>query len=393
MNKLFCFTGIIIAFLFTSCSGGNSFRIDGTVAGESVQTVYLERLTGSGSEMIDSSSLSSKGTFVLQVKMNEPGFYSLRNKAGFSIMLAIYPGEKIQIKTEAVSFGKSYQVIGSEDSEKTRILNEKLSQSLDRISSLGVTYQDSLESPNILNIKRGLDSTYRSIIEEQKQYSKQFVLRNPSSLAALLCLYQQIPSANPMQTTSLIDPVKDFYLYALVDSMLMQKYPLSEPVRLLHAQVIDLREQQKENRYGAGQLDAGAVAPDLILPSPMGDTIQLSALRGRYVLLNFWASWSDASRDENQLLKILYQKYHSSGLEIYQVSIDKSKEAWISCIAGSKLPWKHGSDCRYWNSRVVSLYQLHEVPESFVIDREGKIISGNLKGEELTHTLKEVFKF
>jgi peroxiredoxin len=137
----------------------------------------------------------------------------------------------------------------------------------------------------------------------------------------------------------------------------------------------------------------GIEAPEISLPDPQGDTIKLSSTRGNVVLLDFWASWCSPCRRENPNLVKAYTLYHSKGFQIYQVSLDKTKEAWLNGIQEDHLEkWIHVSDVKYWNSVVVPLYSIDSIPCNFLIDKDGRVIDSYLRGEKLQNKLAELFK-
>ena len=136
-----------------------------------------------------------------------------------------------------------------------------------------------------------------------------------------------------------------------------------------------------------------AEAPEISLPSPRGDIIKLSSTRGSVVLLDFWASWCAPCRQENPNLVKAYARYHGKGFQIYQVSLDKTREAWLKGIQDDQLEqWIHVSDIKYWKSIVVLLYKIESIPCNFLLDKEGRIIASNLRGEMLEIRLAEIFK-
>jgi peroxiredoxin len=137
----------------------------------------------------------------------------------------------------------------------------------------------------------------------------------------------------------------------------------------------------------------GDEAPEISLPSPRGDTVSLHSTRGKIVLLDFWAAWCPPCRKENPNLVAAYDKYMKKGFEIYQVSLDKSKDDWIKGIEADNLGrWIHVSDIKYWNSVVVPLYGIESIPYNLLLDRNGMIIARNLRGAELFSKLEEIFK-
>ena len=170
-------------------------------------------------------------------------------------------------------------------------------------------------------------------------------------------------------------------------------YPQYEPVTALHEQVKTLvagLNGKGEANPASGQ---GSLAPEIALPTPAGDTIKLSSTRGSVVLLDFWASWCSPCRLESPNLVKAYDLYHKKGFNIYQVSLDKTKESWIKGIQEDNLgKWIHVSDIQYWNSIVVPLYKIESIPNNYLLDKEGRIIATNLRGDQLQKKLAEIFK-
>lgn len=139
-------------------------------------------------------------------------------------------------------------------------------------------------------------------------------------------------------------------------------------------------------------LTAGMEAPDIEFADPDGNMRRLSDLRGNVVLIDFWASWCRPCRMENPNVVRLYNQYHDRGFEIFSVSLDNSRDAWIKAIKDDKLVWpNHVSDLRGWSSAAGRLYGIQSIPSTVLIDREGKVLARNLRGQELENKLKEIF--
>lgn len=139
-------------------------------------------------------------------------------------------------------------------------------------------------------------------------------------------------------------------------------------------------------------LIAGMEAPDIALPNPQGDTLRLSALRGKVVLIDFWASWCGPCRRENPHVVRLYERFHDKGFEIFSVSLDQSRDKWLDAIQKDGLRWPcHVSDLRGWNSAAGRLYGIQSIPATVLVDREGNILARNLRGAELERKLTEIF--
>ncbi len=135
----------------------------------------------------------------------------------------------------------------------------------------------------------------------------------------------------------------------------------------------------------------GAEAPLFTGPTPEGGTVSLESLRGKVVLIDFWASWCGPCRRENPNVVKVYDKYKDKGFEILGVSLDKTKDRWIKAIADDQLSWLHISDLKGWQSQYGRLYGVSSIPQTVLVDREGKILARNLRGAALEQKLAEIF--
>ena len=380
------FTIITVLLLLWSCTGEEKgFTVSGELRNAAGQMVYLEEMTSSDLIPVDSSMCDSSGSYILRGISAEPRFYALHTRSGDYVYLLARTGEQISLSGDALDLPGTYHVEGSDESRLIRELTSEQNRTMESIRRLSKIFNDSLQSPDFENIKAGLDTVYESIINAQREFTLLFIEENLHSQASLMALYQQIGPRH-----YLLDPEEDFRYFAMVDSSLNMLYPESDAVQDLHRQVEELRQKREMEILSASRLGIGAEVPEIALPSPEGDTILLSSLRGKIVLLDFWASWCAPCRHENPNLVINHKKYRDKGFEIYQVSLDRSKSAWIKGINDDKLDWVHVSDLKYWNSIVVPVFNIQGIPMNYLIDREGRIMAHNLRGGQLGSKLEEI---
>ena len=135
----------------------------------------------------------------------------------------------------------------------------------------------------------------------------------------------------------------------------------------------------------------GQPAPEISLPTPEGQVIPLSSMKGKYVLVDFWAKWCGPCRQENPNVVRVFQKYKDKGFTVYGVSLDRKREDWLQAIKEDNLTWTHVSDLKYWQSEAAKTYNITGIPFSLLLDPNGVIIAKNLRGAALEQKLAEIF--
>jgi thiol-disulfide isomerase/thioredoxin len=379
----------LIAIMIIAGCKSNAVRISGTlVSPDKGKYIYLDELKSDEVKRVDSVRIAEDGTFGFKREINFPSFYLLKLSDRNFMTMLLTPGEQINLSSHFDSLNYPTSVTGSEGTELMNEYNRKLRNTITKLSGLSDIYRQNVNSPGLPAVIESLDSIAQTYLDDMNSYTKSYIDRNITSLVSLIALYQQVAP-----NVYVLSPSKDFRYYIKVDSALSLLYSDYEPVKTLHEQVKQLVEGINTKEAGTPGAGEGAIAPEIILPSPAGDTIKLSSTRGSVVLLDFWASWCAPCRQENPNLVRAYNQYHRKGFQIYQVSLDKTKDAWIKGIEDDQLnKWIHVSDIQYWNSKVVQLYKIESIPSNFLLDKEGRVIATNLRGEALQIKLAELFK-
>jgi len=376
---------LTLSVFFGSCNNAHEgYEIKGTLDNGAGKTIYLDELNMNRIDPLDSAVIDNEGNFVFRGVTNEPIFVNLRLGPNNFASLLIDSLDKVTITGDADRLNHTYQVEGSVECKLIKELSSGLNNTSQKIDSIVVIYESNINNTAIDSIKQELDSVFEQIMTDHRRTVREFVRKHPSSLSTLMALYQRVKQYQTLTFEM------DMDLYELVDDSLIIRYPDSKHVKASHALLIKVKAQM-EDQKASEHVRIGGEAPDITLPTPEGDTISLSSLRGNYVLLDFWGSWCRPCRGENPNLVLNYKKYHDKGFEIFQVSVEKSHEAWINAIRQDNLSsWHHVSDLQFWNSPAVKLYKVQGIPANFLIDKEGKIIATNLRGSALGEKLAEV---
>jgi thiol-disulfide isomerase/thioredoxin len=374
MKKQIIFAATALAVLgacqkkgVTTTDTDKTYRISGKINNMTTGKVYLDELGEQAFVPKDTANINKDGTFVMEGTVTEPAIYKLAFDNQEGIMLVV-DNQAIEITADSGKVAQSYTVKGSKDSELVKELNNIMQGMQSSSMALNDRFQQASASGNQEEMKKLQDE----FLANQRLYQdklKAFVKANPKSVVSvytagnILNLDEQFPFVDSMATA------------------FKTTLPASKYTKALEARLSQMRATA-----------LGSVAPDIKLPSPEGAEVALSSLKGKYVLIDFWASWCGPCRQENPNVVRMYNKYKDKGFEIFGVSLDQDKGKWLKAIANDKLTWPHVSDLKGWESSAATLYGITAIPQTVLLDKEGKIIAKNLRGAALEEKLASLLQ-
>lgn len=372
---------LIVALAVVACSDDN-FTIAGKITNSETSIIYLEKLEVNGTTMpYDSSKIDNKGHFKLKGNVAYPTFFYLKLNKQKLVTLLIDSMENISFSADYINFSKDYHVDGSIGSQKVEELNNNLARTNTKIDSIRSLITNSVTDRNFIEQRDKWLSEIKAIYTDQSEFSKNFIAKNPFSLASVLAIYQRFNDGSYV--------IQDLQTMKMAASALHSMYPNSVHAQALYRDteklVKDIRSQEvKEfiNKYGTN-------SPDIVLPDTKGKSIKLSSLRGKYVLLQFWSVYDRSSRIQNAVLKENYQRFNPKGFEIYQVSIDTVQTAWKQAVIDDGLNWANVGDMK-GSLNALSTYNITKIPANYLLDKEGTIIAKDIKGPALLKALSEI---
>lgn len=379
-----------LLILLAACSTKEQYTVKGKIENAKGKMLYFEKLGLSQSYPIDSVKLSTRGNFSFKGdKLNQPTFFLLRLKDDGVITLLVDSTENVEVIADANDFTKGYRVNNSIGSGYIKMLDKSLRELKATVGDNIKKYNET--APDASKKRQELLNKISSEIQDYKNFIGKFVMENPRSFASYYALFQRWDD-NTM-VMNIMDKKDQIYFSTLATSLNLI-YPESERVKHLYNYVLKAKLELRNNENWKNFLKSSTPHnfPDIAQPDIKGDTVRLSSLKNKVIILSFWASWDKTSLNANRQLKSIYKRYHKKGLEIYQVSLDRSKVLWENAIKTQGLPWTNVSDLRYTESYPAKLYNVKQLPTNFIISRKGEIIGKDLFGQRLEEKMKELFR-
>ncbi|MCF0071636.1 AhpC/TSA family protein [Dyadobacter sp. CY261] len=379
MRKLFKRSALVLGSALLSFQAmaqiePKDFTINGKVkSGSKGEKVILSQSTAAGSSVkIDSAQLAADGSFALKgIEKDRGSFFTLNIADRQKFPLLVEGGETFNVVADGTTRddkgnGGKVSVTGSKNMEYYAKVDQLMQSFSAKVTGWNEQYAAAEEKKDSKKIQE-IQLAYQQAEKERVTALRQMVPEMGTSLIALFTANNFLTPENDLDV-----------LKKLADD-----YSKVNPVPTLAQGFIGSVKRM------AG-VAVGEQAPDFTLNSPDGKPIALSSLRGKYVLIDFWASWCGPCRMENPNVVRMYGKFKEKGFDIYGVSLDDNEKAWKTAIERDKLTWLHGSELKKWNSGVAQSYGVNAIPATFLIDKEGKIIAKNLRGPALETKLTEL---
>jgi peroxiredoxin len=361
--------GFLVNVHYSNAAPGKRFILEEIPYGGEARPIFQDSAVAKTA----SGKLLFKGTGT------EQGIYQLVEENGHSILL-VNDVEEMTINLDAAKSEDFYTVTGSEASkqlqefikqfvEKSNSVNQAFSR-LDSIKKLGGS--DSLQ---IL-----LTNTKNQSLKRLTEYVETSIRAADNAALSMFMLGAASRVMPPDKFSKTIEEV-------------IKKYPTHQMLAQVKAgyEAQLAQRTQMEARQRNNSL-LGKQVPDFSLPNEEGTQVSIASFEGKYLLVDFWASWCAPCRMENPNVVNAYNKFKTKNFTILGVSLDKQKEAWIKAIKDDQLNWTHISDLQFWNSKAVEVFKFQGIPFNILIDPKGTVIAENLRGEELDKKLGEVLK-
>lgn len=367
-----------ISLIFALCSIFLSYgqqievSVSGNVFNSNKDTITLSQYYG-GTNYRDflKTTLDKKGNYTFKGKLPAKDIYVLRVSDSQHLNLILRDGANIQVFGDAKNIIAFHNIVGSDESAQLNkyIVNMQVyNAKKDSANRYLQAHPDQQQQVN---------ESFAPLYYEYENFKQNFLTTNANSPALLPLLSE-------------VDPNQNFEAYENIIQQIVSGFDGAPSVNQIKAMYLKNKERHDEMQF----LASGKLAPDFTQPKSDGTLLKLSDLKGKVVLVDFWASWCGPCRKENPNVVKIYQKYADKGFTVLSVSLDKDKNAWLEAIKRDNLVWtNHVSDLKAWSNEAAQLYKVTGIPFTVLVDKEGKIIQTNLRGQELENTLKSIFGF
>jgi len=388
----------LIIGLFLSCKHTqNGVLITGKIQNSATNSLFLQI-----GERKDTIKVDGNGRFEYQFKIQDPEFIRIIDpKTEKKLLLLVDTLEHVTVLFDAKNPDSLSVVTGSKGTTLLQSIQKYYFETLRKMQVINQQFEKekrTATSETFGAIRQKAIDSLKSSIDGEIAYLFRFIKNNPTSLASITALYQSFDTETGRPL--LLDVPNGLNQFEQVDASLSARYPHSSTVQSFHQALEALKmSEAKQNNYDARTsaerplVKIGDKAPDFEIQTVEKKKCKLSDFRGKTVLLDFWASWCPPCRDLNPKLVAIYNVYKKRGFDVFQVSLDKNGEALNQAIKKDVLPWETQTcDFQSWNSPIAQLYLVKEIPQNFLIDKNGIIVAINCNGNTLNRKLLKILK-
>jgi thiol-disulfide isomerase/thioredoxin len=356
----------------------DNFTISGKITGAGGFRLYVEAPSDRGMIPVSDTLINSDGSFRLNGNVPGLGFFLLRlgeNQENI-IQVTIEPNNNIGLNTTLEDFKHKPNMSGP---SWTKALNKH--QEILRVFE---NEQRELMANEASASKEEVNAAFIASKSKVEEFARASMINDPSNAYNIVLSMALLPTTSFDQWDA-----TNLKVLEAVAQGFESKYNGQPAAKTIRSQVD--RIQSAYNQY-ATTTNGTITAPEIALKTPNGAELKLSDLRGKVVLIDFWASWCGPCRQENPNVVRLFKKYKNKGFTVFSVSLDEDIEAWKSAIAKDGLIWpNHVSDLKGWKTPLVSSYGFEAIPFTVLINQDGKVIGTNLRGTDLDQKLEELF--
>ena len=373
------------ALIMLSCSSNNNkFTLKGDFTSTDGETVYLEHRSLGGIVLLDSTKIASNGSFKLKGDLfQNPEFYQLRVNNKIAVFTVDDDNKEIVVHADLNNLTKTFKVDNSIYNDQIHSIDEMTSNAKKQIDAL-----EKLHSSKQLDDVEYLNSIDTILIDYKSDLTK-IILGDPSGPAAYYAVFQKI------NNYLIFDPYdkQDYAMYGAVATSWDKRYSETERSKHLYDFTMNALKTRKQQEKQSEFIENATVItdsslPDISLKEVSGKNISLQSLKGKVVVLDFTVYNSEFSPKHNIDLNNLYSSIKSQGVEIYQISFDSDEHFWKN--AASNLPWVTVRDPQSVYSKLLSTYNVRELPTAFVINREGDVVARIENFNTLESEIKKV---